>query len=239
MGSGAVVRRWAGDLLDLLVPRSCCVCGRRLVGDEAIMCLDCYLNMPRTGVHGDESDNDIMQRLASRTVLIERAASWFYYFSRGDYASIIHDAKYNGRRGVGRVAAMTFATEISDSGFFDGIDLLLPVPIHFFKKITRGYNQSLEIARGISRVTGIAIADNLKAARHHGSQTRRNAYQRWLNSRGIYGVVRPDELEGKHVLIVDDVLTTGATLLACAEAIHEASPSTVISVMTLAATHKR
>lgn len=239
MGTGRVMADWLRDFVDVIVPRTCCVCGRRLMRGEEIMCLHCVADLPRTGVHGDDADNDIAPRLVSRRVVIERVASWFYYFSRGEYSTIITEAKYAGRPRIGREAGRKFASEIKDSGFFDGVGLLVPVPIHPLKKIVRGYNQSQAIAEGVSAVTGIPVAGKCLAARRHGSQTSRGAYQRWLNSRDVYRVSDVSPLRDKHVVIVDDVLTTGSTLLACAEAIHEASPTTVISVMTLAATHKR
>lgn len=229
------LRVWAEDFLGLLFPNVCEVCGRTLVHGERLLCLHCIADMPRTGIHGD-GFTDIHKRLAGRTP-IHRAAAYFHYYRDNPYARMIQAAKYNSRPRLARELARMFASEIAGSGFFDGIDMILPVPLHSFKELRRGYNQSREIARGLRDITGIAIGDNLEARRGHSTQTRRNAYERWINTEDIYCVAAPHELDGKHLLLVDDVITTGATMLRCAEAIHAAAPGAVISVAALGFTH--
>ncbi len=226
--------RWGvlGRLADLIWPHVCEVCGCSLVDGEDVMCLGCRLRLPRTGVHND-TFGIIHHQLAGK-VPVERTAGYFYYYRGSAYARLIYAAKYNGRPRVARALAAEYASEIAEDGFFEGVDSVIPVPLHRFKLWRRGYNQSYYIARGISDVTGIPVAHNLVACRSHGTQTRRGAYLRWLNARGVYAAVNPAELDGKHVLIVDDVLTTGATMLACCEAIHAAAPTARISVLVLA-----
>lgn len=226
------IRRWCADLLSMIYPNVCEVCGTALAQGEDVMCLDCAYHLPRCNMHL-QPFNHIHQRLASHAH-IERAAGYFHYYRGNRYTRLIHAAKYNHRPMVARTLARNFANEITSDGFFRDIDLIIPVPLHRSKELRRGYNQSLYIARGISDVTGIAIGDNLTATRDHTTQTKSNAYARWLNSRHIYTCVRPDELHCRHILIVDDVITTGATLLACCETIHAASPTAKISVITLA-----
>jgi ComF family protein len=170
-------------------------------------------------------------------VVIERAAGYFYYYRGNPYTRLIHVAKYNGRPETGRELAARFADEIINDGFFDGMDLIVSVPLHRFKKLKRGYNQTEYIAEGIARKTGLVINRNLIALKPHSSQTRKNAFERWKNSLDIYGVKNPEELENKHVLLVDDVITTGSTMLACCEAIHRAAPSATISVIALGVTN--
>jgi len=129
-----------------------------------------------------------------------------------------------------------FAEEIMPSGFFDGIDLILPVPLHYLKELKRGYNQSHHIALGISDITDIPVGSLLRARRHP-SQTSKNAAGRLDNARGTFSVGQQEDVARySHILIVDDIITTGSTLCACAEAIHSASPQTSISILTLAAT---
>ena len=228
---------WGRDLLRIIFPKVCEVCGRSLVKGERVMCLHCDISLPRTRVHTDDF-NAIHKRLAGSTP-IDRAAGMFYYYRESDYARLIHVAKYNSRPIVARQLAETYARELLPDGFFDGIDVILPVPLHSIKLISRGYNQSEEIAKGLSAVTGIMVGDNLVARRGHSTQTKKNSYSRWVNAQGIYDVVNGDEFEGKHVLVVDDVITTGATLLACCEAIHRVAPTARISVLSLAVTHLR
>lgn len=236
MGFGGL-KGWFSDLLRIVFPDVCEVCGSSLVRGEEVICLKCDMNMPRTRVHND-SFNIIHERLAGKTP-IERATGYFYYYRESDYAAIIHNAKYNGRPIIARKLAMRFARELMADNFFDGIDLVLYVPMFFLKKIKRGYNQSEYIAQGISQATNIPVGHNLISKRSHSSQTKKNSYSRWLNAQGVYDVINSDELENKHVLIVDDVITTGATLLACCDVVHNAVPSATISVLSLAVTRLR
>lgn len=222
-------------VVNLIWPDVCEVCGCTLVKGENVICLGCRLKLPRTNLHTQEFSL-IHHRLAGR-VPIERAAGYFYYYRSDSFTRLIHAAKYNGRPNVARYLAREYAGEIKNDGFFSGIDLILPVPLHRLKLWKRGYNQTEYLARGLKDATGIAIGSNLVATRGHSTQTRKGSYMRWLNTRNIYDVVHPDELEGKHILVVDDVITTGATLLACCEAIHRSAPTATISVLTLAVSH--
>lgn len=221
-------------LLRLLFPETCGVCGRELVEGERVVCLHCDMAMPRTRCHLDDF-NTVHQRLTGRA-RVDRAAAMFYYQRESRYAGLIHEAKYRGMRSIVGTLGEVYAAEIAPDGFFDGIDCILPVPMHRLKAALRGYNQAEEIARGIGRVTGIEVGDHLRMTRWHRTQTRRGAYDRYVNTRGLFTVDHPDELSGRHVLIVDDVVTTGATLIACCEALRDAVPSVNISVLTLAAT---
>lgn len=220
----------------MIYPRVCAVCGDSLVEGEREICLKCLATLPRTGIHG-QPFNTIHKRLASPGIPVERAGAWFYYLRKNPFAAIIHDAKYRGMSRLALNCGEIYAREIAPDGFFDGVDLLLPVPLHRGKLRKRGYNQAEEIAKGVSQATGIPVGTNLIAVRGHSTQTRKNAWSRWKNTRNIYKIQRPEELVGKHVLVIDDVVTTGATILSCLEALHRAEPSVRTSVLTLAATH--
>ena len=222
-------------LLNLVWPNVCEVCGRTLVRGEEVMCLGCWLGLPRTHIH-TQSFGAIHHRLAGHTP-IDRAGSYFYYYRGSPYTRLIHGAKYFGRPRLASFMAARYATEILADGFFAGIDLIVPVPLHRMKMWTRGYNQSMHIAKGISSVTGIPIAEHLIATHGHSTQTRKHAYERWINAQGIYKAVNAQALKNKHILIVDDVLTTGSTLVACCDAIHSAEPSVLVSVLTLSMAH--
>jgi len=231
---GGIIRQALSDISGMIFPRLCEVCGTTLVKGEDVMCTECRHDMPRCRIHTDPF-NTIHQRLAGHAP-IERAAGYFYYYRGNAYTRPILAAKYNGRPVIIRHLAREFAKELTRDNFFDGIDMIIPVPLHWLKRLQRGYNQSRHIALGISDITGIPVTDHLKARRRHNTQTRRNAYMRWLNSLHIYIAIRPEELEHKHILIVDDVITTGATMLACCEAIHSAAPSAAISVLSIGVT---
>ncbi len=233
---GGSARALIASLSRIIYPEVCAVCHRSLIEGEQAICLSCLANMPRTRMHLNPF-NSIHERLAAPGLLTDRAAAWFHYLRGNPYSAIIHDAKYRGLPSVARRCGELFATELSTDRFFDNIDILLPVPLHKSKLNRRGYNQALEIAKGVSAVTGIPIGENIVCTRSHDSQTNRNAWQRWLNARDTYSITSAHELSGLHALIIDDVVTTGATLLACLQAVRKESPSTRTSVLTLAATH--
>lgn len=237
MGFKEGVKRWTGDLLSLIYPRLCEVCGDRLVEGEEHICLQCRYDIPLCN-YTSHTDNEMHQRLMGHTPL-ERAASLFYYYRDSPYARLIQAAKYENRPQVAQWLAEGFARRLKADGFFKGIDMLVCVPLHRSKQRRRGYNQTHYIARGITAVTGIPMSEALEAVSGHSSQTRLGAYERWLNAREHFGVRRPEAIGARHILLIDDVLTTGATLLACIEAIHAAAPAARISVLTLAVTHLR
>lgn len=219
---------WINGLIDLILPRTCPICGRVMVAGEQVMCLHCRLDLPLV-------TTDISDRLITLRAPIERTAAYFYYQRDEPHARLIQQAKYEGRPHLGEQLMAEYARTLLPTGFFAGIDAIAAVPLHWRKLIARGYNQSFRMARGVSSVTGIPIIDPLRAARH-GSQTRLTASERLDNARGTY-TASPAALTGiTHLLLIDDIITTGATLTACAEAIHAASPSTRISALSLAAT---
>lgn len=232
MASGRLLRQWASDLWSLIYPRVCEVCGTSLAHSEELMCLQCRADMPLCDFHR-QPFNHIHQRLAGH-VPIERAAGYFYYYRGSGYTRLIHAAKYGARPRIIRSLAADFSCMISGDGFFDGVDVIEPVPLHISKERARGYNQSRVLAEAIGDVTGLPVGDHLEAGKKHATQTLRGAYSRWLNTRNVYRVTHGEELAGRHVLVVDDVITTGATLLACCEALHRAVPDVTISVLALA-----
>lgn len=226
--------KWIDDLLAVVYPDVCAVCGTTLVAGERVLCLGCLAEMPRTAAHRSEF-NTIHARLAG-PARVERTAAYFHYERSSPYAALIRRAKYRGMPRIAATLAATFARELLPSGFFNGMDLIEPVPLHSLRLITRGYNQSEVMARAIAGVTGLAVGNHLRA-RYHRSQTRRNADERARAVRAVYHTAGDcSDLNGRHILVVDDVITTGATLTACCEALRRAAPAARISVLTLAAT---
>ncbi len=220
--------------LDVLLPRTCPVCGATLGGDEPYLCRSCLMRLPRT--HYEEIDFNVMEQHFAGKTPIERASAYFYYEKRDPYAAILHDIKYRHMPDMGRWLARRAARDMAPSGMWDGIDYLIPVPLHAAKLAKRGYNQSDYLAQGLSDVTGIPIYAAIEAVKPHATQTHKGAYERYLNSQGLYAAIpeAQQELQGKWVVLVDDVITTGATLLTCAEAIAHI-PGIKVSVFTLAA----
>ena len=222
-----------GGLASAAFPRLCPICRRPLLHDEHLMCLHCLLDMPRTHIT-DFEFNTIHSRLAHHTP-VARAVAWYLYDKTSPYARLIVQGKYGMRMRQCRALGSMMASEMQSTGFFDGIDALVPVPLHWKKRLSRGYNQTEEIARGISAVTGIPMVAGLRAVRSHGVQSRHNAAERAAALAGTFRAIHTDSLSGRHVLIVDDLITTGATISESLRALSAASPS-ALSVLALGLT---
>lgn len=232
MGRLGLINGIVDGMLDLVFPRVCAMCGRSLVRGEEILCLHCRSELPVTNMHR-QSPSPVEEKLAG-TLPIERAVAYCHYDRGSDYALLVQHAKYHGRPAILRWLARRYATLLLADGFFDDIDGVLPVPMHFFKQMRRGYNQAEWIARGVCDATGLPLMDNLRAMRGHSSQTRRGSFARWENAQALYKTVRPGELDGRHLLLVDDVITTGATILASVGCLHQASPTARFSALAVA-----
>lgn len=220
---------------NVLMPRTCSVCGKPLALDEKFLCRHCLMEIPRT--HFEDIPFNPFDQLMAGKVPVERCASYFFYQKDDPYASILHDMKYRNMPTLGRWLAERASREMLPSLFFDDIDAITPVPLHYTKLASRGYNQSQYLAEGISRATGIPVIKALKAVHEHSTQTHKDAAERMLNTQGMYAASkrRCKGLENKHLLIVDDVVTTGSTLLACATALKVTIPGVKLSLFTLAA----
>lgn len=219
----------------VFMPCNCSVCDKPLDSDERYICRRCLMEMPRT--HYEDIPFNAFDQLMAGKVPIERCVSYFFYQKNDPYASILHDIKYHNMPTMGRWLTERATREMLPSNFFDGIDAIVPVPLHYTKLASRGYNQSLYLAQGIARATGVPVIKALKATKEHSTQTHKDAVERQLNTQGMYAANLRlcRDLDGKHLLIVDDVVTTGATLLACATALKSAIPNVRLSLFTLAA----
>lgn len=209
------------------------VCDELLSPQERDICLDCMSKLPKIEkLHLEE-----IEKVFWGKVEIERATSYIYYHKNSPYNNIIHYLKYKNRPEPGERLAFIAAKEIAETGFFDGIDAIIPLPLSKKKLKERSYNQCDYIAAGISRATGIPV---LKGAvvrtTANETQTHKNRDERWKNVEGIFALDRPQDIEGKHVLLLDDILTTGATLASCAKTI-QAGCNCRISVFTLGYTY--
>lgn len=165
-----------------------------------------------------------------------RATAYLHYYKEGEYSNLIHHLKYYDHPEVGTYLGRIAATELRASGFFDGIDLIIPVPLSKKRYRQRGYNQCDYIARGISEITGIDVCINsIERIIDTDTQTRKGRMERWANTEGIFRITAPEALKSKHILLVDDVATTGATLHACTSTLLTL-PRLRVSIFALAAT---
>ena len=217
---------------DLLFPRLCPVCGSELNAGERYVCARCMAELPRTGFHSMEFNP--MEQLFAGKVPVERATGYFFYERGSRHASILHSIKYYNQPQLGEWMGRQFAHEVAASGVFDAVDAIVPVPLHRSKLVQRGYNQSEYIARGISKVINRPVAKLLKAVKEHDTQTRKGRYERLVNMQNVFTVTDITAIAGRHLLLVDDVVTTGATLLTCAETLKQSVADVRISIATLA-----
>lgn len=220
------------DLWELFFPRCCVVCGHRLLKDEEHLCLRCLSRLPRTGMH--LYPDNLMEKNLWGKLPLGRAVAFLYYAKGGDTQKVLFSLKYHGNSRLGLFLGRWMAAELLPSGFFQDIDYIVPVPLHERKKRRRGYNQSEMLAEGLSVVTGIPVSKHLMVREQFTeTQTRKGSYERWVNVSGVFGCPVPEVYEGKHILLVDDVMTTGATLVSCADTLS-AVPRLRISILTLA-----
>ncbi|WP_308746354.1 ComF family protein [uncultured Bacteroides sp.] len=227
-----LIKDWLGSFLSLFFPRYCIVCGRTLAKGEECLCTMCNINLPRTDYHL-RKDNPV-EKMFWGKIPLERATSFFFYRKGSDFRQILHQLKYGGQKGIGAIMGRYMAAELLESGFFEGVDVILPVPLHKKKQQIRGYNQSEWIARGIAAVTGISIdTESVVRRKNTETQTRKSFLERWENVEGIFELNHAESLIGKHILIVDDVLTTGATTVECASCLTDIE-GIRISILTLA-----
>lgn len=203
-------------LLDLIAPRACVVCGCRLGIYDDVLCPSCVLQLPRTDFWQSPLDNPL-SRLFWGIIPVQRVAAYTYYAPGSEMARVVYDLKYHDRPDIGVMLGRLMATEILPSGFFDGIDLLVPVPLAPRRERQRGYNQSRQLTLGISEVTGISIGDCAVCRTvFEGSQTELSRRDRQENVKNVFSLRDADILRDRHVLIIDDIITTGATVTACA-----------------------
>lgn len=203
------------DVLSLLFPRICYACGNHLFRNEKLICTECHLLIPRTGYH--LQDDNPVARLFWGRCKIERAAAFSYYNRDSRIRNLIHNLKYKGITDIGPELGRLYGLELYKSGFTRDIDLIVPVPLHPVKERIRGFNQSDLISDGISAATGIPVDRvSLKRIARTTTQTNKSRFERWKNVEGIFRVSDPFSLRGKHILLVDDVITTGSTMESCA-----------------------
>ncbi|WP_118972279.1 ComF family protein [Taibaiella koreensis] len=216
----------------LFFPQLCACCNAELNSGEQVLCLSCVLQLPRTAFH-HIPENRAFQNFTGR-VPIERATSFVYFTKEGMMQHLLHQLKYRNRPDIGRYMGKLMVADLEKAGWLDTIDAIIPVPLHRSKLYQRGYNQATCFAEGIAAAADLPVYDKLLLRKQAtATQTRKSRAERIANVQEAFLLKHPEQLAGKHVLLVDDVLTTGATLEACALALKKTS-GIQISVATLA-----
>ncbi|MBP5710615.1 MAG: ComF family protein [Bacteroidales bacterium] len=220
------------NLIALFYPVTCMSCGRVLLQHEKHICLHCMAHLPETNYHLDK-DNPLNLIFLGR-VPIENVAS-FLFFKKGELVQkMLHELKYNGNQDIGDFLGECYGKKLANTQAFASIDMILPIPLHKKKLRLRGYNQSECIAKGLSRSMGIPYrTDILVRTEYTETQTHKSRFNRWENVKEVFAVENEEDIKGKHILICDDVLTTGATTEAAVEKILQAA-DVKVSVVTLA-----
>ncbi len=219
------------DVFHLFYPNLCLACGQHLKVRKDIICISCQVKLPKTNFHLHE-DNPVIEHFWGRISIGAGAA--YLYFSKGSKAQqLLHELKYKGKGRIGVVLGKRYGMQLKKSPLYQSIDLIVPVPIHIRKRRIRGYNQSAKFAEGLSETLGVPWKEGMKRLDMVDSQTQKSRMARFENVENSFQVLDPKSLADKHILLVDDVITTGATLEACALKIL-AIPGTKVSVATIA-----
>lgn len=215
------IRRLATDVIGLLFPELCNACGTHLYYGEKQMCTKCLYDLPYTDYHLHQ-DNRVAKQLWGRLPI--NAAMAMLYFRKGTKVqNLMHSLKYKGQTEVGVYLGNLLGDKLRLGTLYNDIDLIIPVPLHPKKERLRGFNQSKFIADGIAEALKVSVStSHLFRAQSTESQTKKTRYTRYENMQSVFKINQKEQLENLHVLLIDDVITTGATLEACGNALLSA-----------------
>jgi len=209
------------DFVSLLFPRPCLACGNSLVRGEEVICTNCILELPATD-HHLEPDNPLRSRLSYR-VPLKYGMACYRFSKNGRVQHLLHELKYKAHPEIGVTLGRVYADKMLTAGFMDVFEMIIPVPLHPSRQRKRGYNQSAKFAEGLSEGLGVPFSDHIMMRQlKTETQTRKSKLNRWENMHDVFRVNVPAEVDGKRILLVDDVITTGSTLEACAQVLIDA-----------------
>lgn len=223
-----------GRIMDLVIPRTCCVCGKRLAANEETVCTSCLLRLPFTGFLNDPYQNEMAKVFWGRISNFEKAFALVRHIPHALSAKMIYQLKYSGKPDIGIDVGKLMGKMMQERGFFEGMDYILPVPLARERQAERGYNQSEMIAEGLREVSRLPVVKNaVRRVSFGGSQTEKSRVGRSENVENVFEVVNVRKINGRHLLIVDDVVTTGATVCSLAKTLHDAAENVRISVAAI------
>ena len=220
------------DFISLFFPNFCFGCNQSLVKGEDILCTRCLLDLPKANYHL-QSDNPIKTRLAGR-LPIKHVCAFLKFRKTGIVQHLLHQLKYNNHPEVGVKLGAYYGKELVETGFKNEFDLIIPVPLHPSRQRKRGYNQSAKFAEGLSQSLNIPWNEEISVRRSITStQTKKTKRERWENVKEVFDINGSEKINNQRILLVDDVITTGSTLISCAEALLKI-PRTEIFIAALA-----
>lgn len=209
------------DFVSLIYPRTCVCCDKLLSKQELHICNHCFVNLPKSNFF-NEAESELDKIFHGR-IPLEKAGSYLLFEKSGKVQKILHSIKYESNKELAYLLGVWYANDLIKSEFYGQFDFIIPVPLHPLKHKQRGFNQSLEFSKGLKAVLQQEIiSDNLIRTEFTSTQTRKSKIERWENVKDKFELLRPRELNGKTILLVDDVITTGATLEACFLALSKA-----------------
>ena len=222
---------YIGGFISLIYPNTCAVCGKILPGNKQVLCTWCMHSLPETGYH--RVGRNPVEELFYGRLPADHAMALLFFDRGSKYRRLIYQLKYQDRKENGVFLGKLIGSRLKESGF-DFIDIIIPVPLHKAKFRRRGFNQSSVIAHGISGILNKPlIEDILFRNTYTATQTRKGRYERWKNVEGIFECRNSEKVEHKHILLIDDVVTTGATLEAAGSALLKI-PGVRLSIATAA-----
>lgn len=214
------------DFLAILFPVTCAVCKRSLYAFENHLCRLCEANLPVTSYHHFPDVNDLKTKILGLAD-VDNVMAYLKYSKKGMSQQLLHQLKYRNNPGLGKVLGSLYGRVLAQNGYLERWDGIIPVPLHNQKLRRRGYNQSECFAEGLSDILSIPVLNVLKRNTNTATQTRKSRIQRWENVSDVFELVEISCICSRRILLVDDVMTTGATLAACAQVIRKANPETL------------
>ena len=220
------------DLIALFYPNTCIICGENLLKKEECICTLCLYKLPKTDCFRQQENS--VSKLFWGRVQLQNAVALYQFHKGGGVQKLIHELKYTRGKDTGVFLGKQLGYALKESLYFHNIDYILPIPLHPKKEKLRGYNQSKYLAKGIQEILQVKInAHSLIRVEDTDSQTRKKRFSRWENMMNSFALKMPEKLIGTHILLVDDVVTTGATLEACAQKLLEIE-GVRVSIATIA-----
>ncbi|MDX1903036.1 MAG: ComF family protein [Thermonemataceae bacterium] len=222
------------DFISLIFPDICFSCQKVLKKGESKICTHCRANLPFTNIHKQNPKENLVTQKFYGKIPIEYGLAFLQFAKGGKVQNLLHQIKYNQQPELAEMLGLWYASELKEQGFQDKFDYIVPVPLHPNKLKIRGYNQSDYFGAGLSKLLEKELANELLQRNTNTStQTKKSRLERWKNVSKIFEATNPDKIRKKSILLVDDVITTGSTLEACAQALLEAEAAS-ISVASIA-----
>ena len=222
-------------IIDLFYPQYCLGCFEEIAEDNFNICLDCRTNLPVTNFNSVEENE--LKKLFKGRIPVHHAISLYYFSKRGKIQNLIHMLKYKNKQKIGEFFGQLLGEEILNSPYFTSVDYIVPIPLHQKKFKLRGYNQNTLFGKTLSeKISAIYSEKNVKRTKNTVSQTNKTKEERFLNTENVFEMVDFEKFENKHILLIDDIITTGATIESCSKELLKIK-NIKISIASIAFAH--